>query len=92
MRGSRVFSNPVTNDLPGLTTLQACCNNPTRDKISLLVAFFRVNQVDSWLRVRSSLSEGSCASMHCVSEVIPRNVMRCDGPSNFSIARGILRS
>ena len=53
---------------------------------------FWVNQAESWLWIRSSLLEGSCASMHCVSKVIPRNVMHCDGPSNFSIARGIPRS
>ena len=78
-----------TNDLPGLTILQVCCNNQTRDKIFLLVAFF---ELKAGLRIRSSLSEGSCASMSCVSKVILRNVMSHDGPSKFSIAKGIPRS
>ena len=81
-----------TNDLLGLTALQVCCSNSTRDMISLLVAFFHVNQADSWFPMQSSLSEGSCASMCCVSKVITRNVMHCDGPSSFSKARRVPKS
>ena len=59
---------------PGCTTFLACCKHPTRESISLLVAFFFPSQVDSCLLMRISLSCGSLASMWIVSTSIRKKV------------------
>ena len=79
----------IRNVRPGFTILVACCNNPTRDKISRLVAFFLVSHDDTKVTMRLSLSAGKHASMLWVSNVIPKKGSDSDGPSTFSKARGI---
>ena len=77
---------------PLLTTFVACWRRPTKDKISLLVAFFLWSQVDSSCWIQCNLSPDKRISMRCVSKTIPRKVKEVVGPSAFSNARGMPRS
>ena len=77
------------NVLPGDATLVACCRRPTNESISLLVAFFRVNQEATWRRIRCNLSSGKRACMLWEPGVIPKKVKQSEDPSTFSKARGI---
>ena len=81
----------ATNVRPGFTTFVACCNRPTRDSISLFVAFRFLSQVASRLRILCSLSAGRRAIISWVSKVMPRNVRLWEGPSTFSRASGMPR-
>ena len=81
----------ATNMCPGFTTFVACCNRPTRDSISLFMAFLFLSQVASKLRILCSLSAGRHAINSWVSKVMPKNVQLWEGPSTFSRASGIPR-
>ena len=81
----------ATNVPPGFTTFVACCNRPTRDSISLFVAFLFFSQVASKLQILCGLSAGRRAIISWVSKVMPKNVRLWEGPSTFSRASGIPR-
>ena len=80
----------AVNVYPGLTTLLACCRDPTCEKTSLLVDFFFWSQMVSCLLMRDSLSCGSHTSIRIVPISILKKVWEWDGPSSFSIVSGIL--
>ena len=72
---------------PERIILVACCNKPTRDRISRLV-FFLFSQ-DVIRKLSNSGHSESLASRLVVSSIVPRKVRIVDGPSTFSRARGI---
>ena len=76
------------NDLPGLTTRQACCNVPMRDSSSRFVHDFLCHHCPRSAQMRESFSWGRRRTPALVSISMPKNVRCVEGPSSFSRASG----
>jgi len=61
------------------------------ESISCFVAFLLYSHDAISLRMRCNFPVGRWASILAVSRVIPKKVRESDGPSTFSVARGIPR-
>ena len=78
-------------DLPGLTTLHACCKVPMSDSSSLRVHTLRESHLDTTCRRRCNLSSGRRSWPSNVSIMIPRKLITGLGPSLFSGANSTPR-
>jgi len=65
-----------------VTTFDACCRVPTKDRLYCFVAFLLGSQVFNNC-IYASLSAGSLISMWRASRIIPRKGNDVEGPSSF---------
>ena len=82
----------LRNDLPGVTTVHACCRTPMNDSSSRLVHDFLGLHSLSKDCSLLSFSSGRCSSCQTVSIIMPRNSIAVDSPACFSGANGTPRS